>query len=83
MSKLKLRLGYGLTGQQDGMGLGLPFVVCSLLVASFPQAVRPLARFSTVISRAAGVLMVILGLLLVVGLYQSLAGYLAQPFTLR
>jgi cytochrome c-type biogenesis protein len=65
------------------IGLGLPFVVCSLLVASFPQAVRPLARFSTVISRAAGVLMVILGLLLVFGLYQSLAGYLAQPFTLR
>jgi cytochrome c-type biogenesis protein len=65
------------------IGLGLPFVVCSLLVASFPQVVRPLARFSTVISRAAGVLMVILGLLLVFGLYQSLAGYLAQPFTLR
>lgn len=65
------------------IGLGLPFVVCSLLVASFPQAVRPLARFSSIISRAAGVLMVILGLLLVFGLYQSLAGYLAQPFTLR
>jgi cytochrome c-type biogenesis protein len=65
------------------VGLGLPFVVCSLLVASFPQAVRPLARFSTVISRAAGVLMVVLGVLLVFGLYQSLAGYLAQPFTLR
>ena len=65
------------------IGLGLPFVVCSLLVASFPQVVRPLARFSTVISRGAGLLMVILGLLLVFGLYQSLAGYLAQPFTLR
>jgi cytochrome c-type biogenesis protein len=65
------------------LGLGLPFVVCSLLVASFPRVVRPLARFSAVISRAAGVLMVILGLLLVLGLYQSLAGYLAQPFTLR
>jgi cytochrome c biogenesis protein CcdA len=65
------------------VGLGLPFVFCSLLVASFPQAVRPLARFSLLISRAAGVLLVILGLLLVFGLYQSLAGYLAQPFTLR
>jgi cytochrome c-type biogenesis protein len=65
------------------IGLGLPFVVCSVLVASFPQVVRPLARFSTVISRGAGLLMVILGLLLVFGLYQSLAGYLAQPFTLR
>jgi hypothetical protein len=36
-----------------------------------------------VISRAAGALMVLLGLLLLSGLYQSLAGYLAQPFTLR
>ena len=65
------------------LGLGLPFVVCSLLVASFPQVVKPLARFSLVISKGAGVLLVLLGLLLLSGLYQSLAGYLAQPFTLR
>jgi cytochrome c-type biogenesis protein len=65
------------------VGLGLPFVVCSLLVASFPQLVKPLARFSIVISKGAGALLVLLGLLLLSGLYQSLAGYLAQPFTLR
>jgi cytochrome c-type biogenesis protein len=73
----------GLLLSAYAVGLGLPFVVCSLLVASFPALVRPLARFSVVVSRAAGVLMVLLGVLLVVGLYQSLSGYLAQPFTLH
>ena len=65
------------------IGLGLPFVASALVVASFPSVLRPLARFSVVLSRVAGVLLVILGLLLVLGVYQSLAGYLAQPFTLR
>jgi cytochrome c-type biogenesis protein len=65
------------------IGLGLPFVLCSLLAASFPAVMRPLARFSSLLSRVAGALLVVLGLLLVLGVYQSLAGYLAQPFTLR
>lgn len=73
----------GLLLSAYALGLGLPFVACSLVVASFPGVVRPLARFSTVISKGAGGLMVLLGLLLLFGLYQSLAGYLAQPFTLR
>ena len=65
------------------VGLGLPFVLCSMALASFPGMVRPLARFSVRLNRAAGALMVVLGLLLVTGVYQSLAGYLAQPLTLR
>jgi cytochrome c-type biogenesis protein len=65
------------------LGLGLPFIVCSVLVAGFPRMVRPLARFSAVLSRAAGALLVLLGVLLVLGVYQAIAGYLAQPFTLR
>jgi cytochrome c-type biogenesis protein len=65
------------------VGLGLPFVFASLGAATFPGIVRPLARFSSVLSRVAGGLLVVLGILLVAGLYQSLAGYLAQPFTLR
>jgi cytochrome c-type biogenesis protein len=65
------------------VGLGLPFVVCSLLAASFPAVMRPLSRFAAELSRISGVLLVVLGLLLVVGIYQTLAGYLAQPFTLR
>ena len=65
------------------VGLGLPFILFSLLVAGFPGLVRPLSRFASTLSRAAGALMIILGLLLISGVYQSLAGYLAQPFTLR
>jgi cytochrome c-type biogenesis protein len=65
------------------VGLGLPFVVCSVALAGFPGMVRPLARFSVVLNRVAGALMVLLGLLLVSGLYTSLSGYLAQPLTLR
>jgi cytochrome c-type biogenesis protein len=65
------------------LGLGLPFILCSLLVASFPAMARPLNRVAGVLSRAAGALMVLLGVLLISGAYQSLAGYLAQPLTLR
>jgi cytochrome c-type biogenesis protein len=61
------------------LGLGLPFVLAALLVASFPAVVRPLQRGSAVISRVAGVLMIGLGLLLVLGVYTQLAGYLAVP----
>ncbi len=49
----------------------------------FPGLVRPLSRFAASLSRAAGALMDLLGLLLISGVYQSIAGYLAQPFTLR
>jgi cytochrome c-type biogenesis protein len=65
------------------VGLGLPFVLCSLGLASFPGMVRPLARFSVRLNRVAGALMLVLGALLVTGLYQSISGYLAQPLTLH
>ena len=65
------------------VGLGLPFLLCSLALANFPGMVRPLARFSVRLNRVAGALMVVLGLLLVTGLYQSISGYLAQPLTLH
>ncbi len=65
------------------LGLGLPFVVASLVLASFPSVMRPLQRFAAITSRVAGVLLVVLGVLLVLGLYTQLAGYLAAPFGLR
>jgi cytochrome c-type biogenesis protein len=61
------------------LGLGLPFVLAALLIASFPAVLRPLQRGSAVISRAAGVLMIGLGILLLLGVYTRLAGYLAVP----
>ncbi len=64
-------------------GLGLPFVVSSLLVASFPSILEPVSRFAGRLGRAGGLLLVVLGVMLLTGVYQSAAGYLAQPFTLR
>ena len=62
------------------LGLGLPFVVASLMLASFPSLMRPLQRTASVTSRIAGVLLVALGILLVLGVYTQIAGYLAAPF---
>jgi len=62
------------------LGLGLPFVVASLLLASFPSVMRPLQRAAAITSRVAGLLLVGLGVLLVLGLYTQLAGYLVAPF---
>lgn len=61
------------------VGLGLPFLLAALLVAGFPAITRPLLRGSAVISRVAGVLLIGLGVLLVLGVYSQLAGYLALP----
>jgi len=61
------------------LGLGLPFLLTALLVAGFPAITRPLQRGSAVVSRAAGVLLIGLGVLLVLGVYTQLAGYLALP----
>ncbi|MHB8573411.1 MAG: cytochrome c biogenesis CcdA family protein [Candidatus Dormibacteria bacterium] len=79
--------GHALTGgillAGYALGLGIPFIFVSLLLASFPVAMRPLARAGAWAGRVAGALMIVLGILLVLGLYSTLAGYLAAPFTLR
>ncbi len=65
------------------LGLGLPFMVASLLLASFPSVTRPLERTAAVTGRVAGLLLIVLGLLLVLGLYTQVAGYLVAPLGLR
>ena len=65
------------------LGLGLPFVLASLLLASFPSLMGPLRRMASVTSRVAGVLLIGLGVLLLLGLYTQVAGYLAAPFVPR
>lgn len=62
------------------LGLGLPFVVASLLLASFPLVMRPLQRTAALTSRIAGALLIVLGILLVTGVYTQIAGYLVAPF---
>ncbi len=76
-------LGGGLLLIAYTAGLGLPFVVSSLLVASFPSILKPLSRFAGRVSQVGGALLVVLGVMLLTGVYQSAAGYLAQPLTLR
>jgi cytochrome c-type biogenesis protein len=61
------------------LGLGLPFLLTTLLIAGFPAITRPLQRGAAVVSRVAGALLIGLGVLLVLGLYTQLAGYLALP----
>jgi len=79
--------GHALTGgvllAAYAVGLGLPFMFVSLLLASFPVAMRPLARAGAWAGRVAGALMIALGILLLLGIYSTLAGYLAAPFALR
>jgi cytochrome c biogenesis protein CcdA len=51
------------------VGLGLPFLLTTLLVAGFPAIARPLRRGSVVVGRVAGALLIGLGVLLVLGVY--------------
>jgi cytochrome c-type biogenesis protein len=60
------------------LGIGVPFVVASLLLASWPGLTRWLSRVSGPLEKVAGVLLVILGVLLVTGLYGELTSYLAR-----
>jgi cytochrome c-type biogenesis protein len=60
------------------LGIGVPFVLASLLLASWPGLTRWLQRVSGPLEKVAGVLLVILGVLLVTGLYGELTSYLAR-----
>jgi cytochrome c-type biogenesis protein len=61
------------------LGLGLPFIVASLLLASFPSVMGPLRSTAAFTSRVAGLLLIGLGMLLVLGLYTQIAGYIVAP----
>ncbi len=59
-------------------GIGVPFLLAALGLASFPAFASWLRRAGPVIERVAGVLLVILGLLLATGTYGHLTSYLAR-----
>ena len=59
------------------LGVGVPFVAASLVVASLPAALARLRRWSHAVERVAGVALVVLGLLLAVGRYGWLTSRLA------
>jgi cytochrome c-type biogenesis protein len=64
------------------LGIGVPFVVASLGLASSPKLADRLRRVGPRVERVAGGLLVVLGVLLATGAYRHLASYLAR-FTPR
>ena len=60
------------------IGIGVPFMLASLGLASSRTARKRLARIGPVIQRVGGVLLVGLGVLLLTGAYQHLTSYLAR-----
>ena len=59
-------------------GIGVPFMLAALGLASFPGLASRLQRMGPTIERVAGVLLIALGLLLVTGEYAHLTSYLAR-----
>jgi cytochrome c-type biogenesis protein len=64
------------------LGIGVPFVVASLGLASSPRLAERLRRLGPRVERLAGGLLVVLGVLLASGAYPHLTSYLAR-FTPR
>ncbi len=60
------------------LGIGVPFLLAALGLASSPRLAEWLRGVGPKVERVAGVLLVVLGVLLVTGLYQDLTSYLAE-----
>jgi cytochrome c-type biogenesis protein len=60
------------------LGIGVPFLVASLGLASSPRLAERLRRIGPRMERVAGGLLVVLGVLLATGTYRHLASYLAR-----
>lgn len=60
------------------MGIGVPFVLASLGLASWPELGARLRQVGPVLDRVAGGLLILLGLLLITGVYTHLSSYLAR-----
>jgi len=60
------------------LGIGVPFVVASLGLASSPRLAERLRRIGPRVERLAGGLLVVLGVLLATGAYAHLTSYLAR-----
>ncbi|SEP59411.1 cytochrome c biogenesis CcdA family protein [Microlunatus flavus] len=62
------------------LGLGVPFVVAGLVYTRMARAVGFLRRHQTALLRTGGILMVVVGVLLVTGLWTTITGDLRQTF---
>ena len=70
----------GLLAFVFALGLGLPFVVAGLLYTRVSRAVGFLRRHQVAVMRAGGILMVVVGLLLVSGLWTAMTAELRATF---
>lgn len=68
----------GLLLMSYSVGIGVPFLVASLGFASSPKVGDWMRRAGQRLERVAGLLLVVLGLLLLTGLYARLTSYLAR-----
>ncbi len=59
-------------------GIGVPFVLAALGLASFPNLAERLRRIGPTLEKVAGVLLLGLGILLATGTYAHLTSYLAR-----
>ncbi|WP_096188230.1 cytochrome c biogenesis CcdA family protein [Evansella halocellulosilytica] len=66
------------------LGLGIPFLLVSLIYAKSLDKVRNLNRYLPIIQKVSGAIMVILGIMLFTGVFARIAAYLAQyiPFNI-
>lgn len=60
------------------LGLGVPFVLAALGLASSPRAADRLRRAAPTVEKVGGVLLIVLGVLLLTGGYVHLTSYLAR-----
>ena len=60
------------------LGIGVPFLIASMFLASSPRLGAWMRRTGPRLERIAGVILVVLGVLLVTGAYGSLTSYLAR-----
>jgi cytochrome c-type biogenesis protein len=68
----------GLLGFVYALGLGIPFVIAGLAFSRMAKAVTFLRRRQRGLMRLGGLLMVVVGLLLVTGIWDRLIGVLQQ-----
>lgn len=86
-----LALGVGQGADPSGMmvlllfysvGIGLPFLIVSMLYAKSLDKVRNINRYLPIIQKSSGAIMILLGVLLFTGIFARMAAYLSQyiPF---
>jgi cytochrome c-type biogenesis protein len=63
------------------LGLGLPFVGTAAALGLVSHWLKKLNKYMNVVSIAAGVLLIVMGILLITGLFQQLNAYLLSLST--